>query len=73
MIFFTPMPLSTSMFCMASIWKMYSLPVRRAESPVQFSFGPRMAKLTPARFSSLDSAWLTFLFLSSNEPAQPTQ
>jgi hypothetical protein len=26
-----------SMFCMASIWKMYSLPERRAGSPVQFS------------------------------------
>ena len=44
MIFFTPMPLSVSMFCMASIWKMYSLPERRAGSPVQFSDGPRMAK-----------------------------
>ena len=32
------------MFCIASIWKMYSLPERRAGSPVQFSDGPRMAK-----------------------------
>ena len=37
MIFFTPMPLSVSMFCMASIWKMYSLPERRAGSPVHIS------------------------------------
>ena len=27
----------------------------------------------PARVSSLAIAWVTFLFLSSNEPAQPTQ
>ncbi len=43
MILRTPMPLSVSTFCMASIWKMYSLPERRAGSPVQFSAGPRMA------------------------------
>jgi hypothetical protein len=64
---------SVSMFCMASIWKMYSLPLRRAGSPVHISDGPRMAKLTLARCSSLATAWVTFLFLSSNEPAQPTQ
>src|SRR3954467_8203798 len=29
----TPRPLSVSMFCMASIWKMYSLPERRARAP----------------------------------------
>ncbi len=61
------------MFCMASIWKMYSLPERRAGSPVQFSDGPRMAKLTPARCSSLAIDWVTFLFLSSKLPAHPTQ
>ena len=27
----------------------------------------------PARLSSLAIDWVTFLFLSSNEPAQPTQ
>ena len=32
------------MFCIASIWKMYSLPERRAGSPVQSSLGPRIAK-----------------------------
>ena len=73
MIFFTPMPLSVSMFCMASIWKMYSLPERRAGSPVHISVGPRMAKSMPARCSSLAMAWVTFLFLSSKQPAQPTQ
>ncbi len=61
------------MFWLASIWNRYSLPERRAESPVQFSAGPRMAKSTPARCISLAIAWVTFLFLSSNEPAQPTQ
>ena len=61
------------MFCMASIWKMYSLPERRAGSPVHISAGPRMAKSMPARCISLDIAWVTFLFLSSNDPAHPTQ
>ena len=61
------------MFCMASIWKMYSLPERRAGSPVHSSEGPRMAKSMPARCISLAMAWATFLFLSSKEPAQPTQ
>ena len=73
MIFFTPMPLSVSTFCMASIWKRYSLPERRAGSPVQRSDGPRMAKSMPARCSSLAMACVTFLFLSSKLPAQPTQ
>jgi hypothetical protein len=67
------MPLSVSMFCIASIWKMYSLPDRRAGSPVQFSDGPRMAKSSPARFMSLAMATETFWFLSSKLPAQPTQ
>ncbi len=61
------------MFCMASIWKMYSLPERRAGSPVQFSAGPRIAKSMLARCMSFAIAVVTFLFLSSNEPAQPTQ
>ena len=58
---------------MASIWKMYSLPERRAGSPVHSSDGPRMAKSMPARRSSLAVAAVTFLFLSSKLPAQPTQ
>src|SRR5688500_2049020 len=73
MIFCTPMPFIVSTFCMASIWKMYSLPERRAGSPVHISDGPRMAKSMPARCSSLAVATVTFLFLSSNDPAHPTQ
>ena len=61
------------MFCIASIWKMYSLPERRAGSPVHISLGPRMAKSRPARCISLAIASETFWFLSSNDPAQPTQ
>ena len=61
------------MFGIASIWNRYSLPLRRAESPVHISLGPRMATSMPARLSSLAIAWVTLLFLSSNEPAQPTQ
>jgi hypothetical protein len=72
-IFFTPMPSNVSMFCMASIWKMYSLPERRAGSPVHISEGPRIANDTPARCIRRAIACVTFLFLSSNEPAQPTQ
>jgi hypothetical protein len=73
MIFFTPMPLSISMFGVASIWNRYSLPERRAESPVHISDGPRMATSMPARDSSFAIACVTFLFLSSKLPAQPTQ
>ena len=53
MIFFTPMPLSISMFGIASIWNRYSLPERRAESPVHISLGPRMATSMPARGEQL--------------------
>ena len=73
MILRTPMPLSISMFGIASIWNRYSLPERRAESPVHISDGPRMATLIPARRSSVAMAWVTRLFLSSKLPAQPTQ
>ena len=72
-IFFTPIELSVSTFCMVSIWKMYSLPERRAGSPVHISDGPRIENDTPARCISCAMALETFLFLSSNEPAQPTQ
>ena len=34
---------------------------------------PRMAKSTPARLSSFAMAMVTFWFLSSKLPAQPTQ
>ncbi len=72
-IFFTPMAFSVSTFCMASIWKMYSLPDRRAGSPVHISDGPRMAKSTSARSRSFAIACVTFWFLSSKLPAHPTQ
>ena len=61
------------MFCIASIWNRYSLPDRRAESPVHSSLGPRMAKSSPARWSSLATARDVFLLRSSKLPAQPTQ
>ena len=61
------------MFWAASIWNRYSLPERRAESPVQPSAGPRMAKSTPARCMSWAMARATLRFLSSKDPAQPTQ
>ena len=73
MIFVTPMPLNVSMFCIASIWKMYSLPARRAWSPLHISLGPRIAKSMPARCSSLASARLVFLLRSSKLPAHPTK
>ena len=72
-IFCTCMVLSASTFWVASIWKMYSLPERRAGSPVHFSDGPRMAKSTPARWSSLAVAMVTLRARSSKLPAQPTQ
>ena len=73
MIFCTPRPFRVSMFCMASIWNTYSLPERRAGSPVHSSLGPRMAKSTPAWWSSLAVATATRLFRSSKDVAQPTQ
>src|ERR1035441_2245934 len=58
MIFVTPASLSVATFCSANAWNTYSLPILRAGSPVQLSRGPRIAKSTPARRSSLggDSA-----------------
>ena len=47
-IFSTPAPFSVSTFCPANDWKTYSLPMRRAGSPVHDSRGPRIAKSTPA-------------------------
>jgi hypothetical protein len=61
MTFFTPRSSRVSMFCRASCWKTYSLPVRRAGSPVHISSGPRMAKSTPASCRSLAIATVTFL------------
>src|SRR5579885_1400749 len=51
----------------------YSLPIRRAGSPVQDSSGPRMAKLTPAACKILTTAVATFWLRWSKEPMQPTQ
>src|SRR5438046_610730 len=42
------MPFRVSTFCIASIWKTYSLPERRAGSPVHSSDGPRLAKAMAA-------------------------
>ena len=62
------------MLGIASIWNRYSLPERRAESPVHISERAEDGDTSmPARLSSLAIDWVTFLFLSSNDPAQPTQ
>ena len=52
---------------------MYSLPARRAWSPLHISLGPRIAKSMPARWSNLASARDVFLLRSSKLPAQPTK
>ena len=44
-----------------------------ASRPCTSRWGRGWPPSMPARFSSLAMAWVTFLFLSSNEPAQPTQ
>ena len=68
MIFFTPIPLSISMLGIASIWKRYSFPDRRAESPVHISDGPRTATVIPARASSLAIALELALIISTEWP-----
>ena len=73
MILVTPASLSVSTFCSANAWNTYSLPIRRAGSPVQASRGPRMAKSTPALVSSFAVASAVLRARSSNEVAQPTQ
>ena len=75
MIFLTPMPLRVSTFCMASIWNRYSLPERRAGSPVHRSEGPRMAKSMPARCSSLAvaSGHLLVLVVEAAGAAHPVE
>jgi len=69
----TPASFSVSTFCSAKAWKTYSLPMRRAGSPVQLSRGPRIAKSTPALLRSLAVAWAVLCARSSNDEAQPTQ
>jgi hypothetical protein len=72
-IFVAPAALSVSTFCSANAWKTYSLPIRRAGSPVQLSRGPRIANSTPAFSSSLAVEIAAVRARSSNEAAQPTQ
>src|SRR6476469_2658922 len=57
----------------ASIWKTYSLPIRRAGSPVHDSSCPRTAYFTPAAFKQVTTARATLRLRSSNDAAQPTQ
>ena len=68
-----PVSFSVSTFCSANAWKTYSLPIRRAGSPVHASRGPRIAKSTPAAWSSLAVDSADALARSSNDAAQPTQ
>ena len=72
-IFVTPASFSVATFCSAYDWNTYSLPMRRAGSPVHASRAPRIAKSTPAFCSSftVDSAALRAR--SSYAAAQPTQ
>ena len=69
----TPAAFSVSMFCCAWFWNRYSLPSRRAGSPVQDSAGPSTAKLTPAGASRRAIDWVVLRARSSSAPAQPTQ
>ena len=57
----------------ASSWKTYSLPIRRAGSPVQASSWPRTAKRTPAASRQVTNARATRRLRSSKAAAQPTQ
>ena len=72
-IFVTPASLSVPTFCSAWAWKTYSLPMRRAGSPVHDSRGPRIAKSTPAALRSLAVDSAAVRARSSKEAAQPTQ
>ena len=72
-IFVTPDSFSVSTFCSAKAWNTYSLPIRRAGSPVHDSRGPRIAKSTPAACSSFAVDTAVCRARSSNEAAQPTQ
>ena len=61
------------MFWVASSWKTYSLPIRRAGSPVQASSWPSTAKRTPAASRHVAKARATRRLRSSKAAAQPTQ
>ena len=69
----TPASPSVATFCSAAAWKTYSLPIRRAGSPVQPSRGPRIAKSTPAALSSFAVDCAARRARSSKLAAQPTQ
>src|SRR4029077_13969335 len=69
-IFFTPCSFSVATFCSAYAWKTYSLPIRRAGSPLHASRGPRIAKSTPAALSSFAVDCALFFARSSNDAAQ---
>ena len=71
--FFTPYPFMSSTLAEACIWKRYSLPSRRAVSPLQVSSSPRMANFTPAARRIFTMARETFFCRSSKAPAQPTK
>src|SRR3954451_9258173 len=73
MIVFGLYRLSVSTLPVASIWNTYSLPIRRAGSPVHDSSWPKTAYLTPAAFKQVTTARATRRLRSSNEAAQPTQ
>ena len=62
---FTPSPLNASTFVFASVWYRYSLPSRRAESPLHISCLPRVANETFASRRMRTSARLTFFCRSS--------
>ena len=57
----------------ASSWKTYSLPMRRAGSPVHDSSWPSTANRTPAASRHVTNARATRRLRSSKAAAQPTQ
>ena len=71
-IVFAPTPLSVSIFPFAIISKRYSLPPRRATSPVHVSSSPRIAHLTPEMLSSCAIERAMTFDLASIAGAQPT-
>ena len=73
MTFFTPYFVSSSTFSLARSWNRYSLPMRRAGSPLHRSSVPRMAKSTPAALRIFTTAVAMVFARSSKDAAQPTQ
>ena len=60
MTFRTPYFLMVSMFCCACVCQRYSLPIRRAGSPLQVSSDARIAKETPTARSTCTTERATF-------------